>query len=183
MDTLIFVVGKVSEYTVAHIEHQASYLIRYKANFKMLTDDVKDLDDERQRMMILVEEERRNAWPFPNLISLHQLSRKATKLIKDVVQVQGKRVSGPVGYLSAINGVASSSSTRGDEKYETRESLNQEIIKALAALNLGNIGVYELDGVGKTTLVEEVFQLSKQHKFFDEVVTTHVSKNLDLKTI
>ena len=60
MDTLISVVGKVSEYIVAHIERQASYLICYKANFKTLTDDVKDLDDERQRMMILVEEEGRN---------------------------------------------------------------------------------------------------------------------------
>ncbi|CAI8601838.1 unnamed protein product [Vicia faba] len=220
MDIVISVVGKVSEYTVAPIGRQASYLICYKANFKMLADDVKDLDDERQRMIHLVEEERRNgktifpgvetwiknvdeviekvaqlqndprhanlrcsAWPFPNLISRHQLSRKSTKLAKDVVQFKQKRFSGPLGFLPALDGVASSSSTRGDEKYETRETLKQEIMEALKDPNSRNIGVYGLGGVGKTTLVKEVSQIAKQHKLFDEVVTTHVSQNPDLKTI
>ncbi|KAL5066893.1 hypothetical protein RYX36_017780, partial [Vicia faba] len=175
------------------------------------------IDDARQRMMILVEEERRNgktifpdvetwiknvdeviekatqlqndprhanlrcsAWPFPNLISRHQLSRKSTKLAKDVVQFKEKRFSGPLG---ALDGVASSSSTRGDEKYETRETLKQEIMEALKDPNSRNIGVYGLGGVGKTTLVKEVSQIAKQHKLFAEVVTTRVSQNPDLKTI
>ncbi|KAL5066894.1 hypothetical protein RYX36_017781 [Vicia faba] len=217
MDIVISVVGKVSEYTVAPIGRQASYLICYKANFKTLADDVKEIDDARQRMMILVEEERRNgktifpgvetwitnvdeviekatqlqndprhanlrcsAWPFPNLISRHQLSRKSTKLAKDVVQFKEKRFSGPLG---ALDGVASSSSTRGDEKYETRETLKQEIMEALKDPNSRNIGVYGLGGVGKTTLVKEVSQIAKQHKLFAEVVTTRVSQNPDLKTI
>ncbi|KAL5067586.1 hypothetical protein RYX36_018473 [Vicia faba] len=220
MDIVISVVGKVSEYTVAPIGRQASYLICYKANFKTLADDVKDLDDERQRMIHLVEEERRNgktifpgvetwiknvdeviekvaqlqndprhanlrcsAWSFPNLIWRHQLSRKSTKLAKDVVQFKEKRFSGPLGFLPALDGVASSSSTRGDEEYETRESLKQEIMEALKDPNSRNIGVYGLGGVGKTTLVKEVSQIAKQHKLFDEVVTTHVSQNPDLKTI
>ncbi|CAI8601837.1 unnamed protein product [Vicia faba] len=217
MDILISVVGKVSEYTVAPIGRQASYLIRYKANFKTLADDVKEIEYARQRMMILVEEERRNgktifpdvetwiknvdeviekatqlqndprhanlrcsAWPFPNLISRHQLSRKSTKLAKDVVQFKEKKFSGPLG---ALDGVASSSSTRGDEKYETRETLKQEIMEALKDPNSRNIGVYGLGGVGKTTLVKEVSQIAKQHKLFAEVVTTRVSQNPDLKTI
>ncbi|XP_058724261.1 uncharacterized protein LOC131595803 [Vicia villosa] len=221
MDILISVVGKVAEYTVAPIGRQASYLICYKANFKTLADHVKDLEDERERMMRLVEEEERKgktifqgveswienvkeitekanhlqndprhanvrcsaAWPFPNLISRHQLSRKATKIAKDVVQVQGKKISDPVGFLPALDGVASSSSTRGDEKYETRESLKQKIMKALKDPNSCNIGVYGLGGVGKTTLVKDVFQIAKQQKLFDEVVKTHVSKNPELKTI
>ncbi|XP_058753480.1 uncharacterized protein LOC131626661 isoform X2 [Vicia villosa] len=221
MEIVTSVVGKVAEFTVLPIGRQASYLIFYKANFKMLADHVKDLDDERERMTRLVEEEERNgktifegveswiknvkevteratqlqndprhanvrcsaAWPFPNLISRHQLSRKATKIAKDVVQVQGKKISDPVGFLPALDGVASSSSTRGDEKYETRESLKQKIMKALKDPNSCNIGVYGLGGVGKTTLVKDVFQIAKQQKLFDEVVKTHVSKNPELKTI
>ncbi|XP_058724247.1 uncharacterized protein LOC131595793 [Vicia villosa] len=220
MEILTSVVGIVADYTVVPIGRQASYLIFYKANFNMLADHVKDLEAASERMIHLVEQEKRNgkeierqvlnwfeivneviekanqlqkdprratvrcsAWPFPNLLLRHQLSRKATKLAKDVVQVQGKGIFDRVGYLPALDGVASSSSTRGDEKYETRESLKQEIMKALTDNNLRNIGVYGLGGVGKTTLLEEISEIAKQQKLFDEVVTTHVSKNPDMKTI
>ncbi|PNX55778.1 putative disease resistance protein, partial [Trifolium pratense] len=127
---------------------------------------------------------RCTAWRFPNLILRHQLSRKATKISIDAIQVQGKGKFGRVGYLPIQDAVASSSSsTRGGENYETRESLKDDILKALADLNSCNIGVYGLGGVGKTTLVEEVAQISKQRKLFDKVVITHVSKNPDFKTI
>ncbi|KAI5397454.1 uncharacterized protein LOC127092588 [Lathyrus oleraceus] len=220
MEIVAAVVGKITEYTVAPIVRQASYLICYEGNFKTLADDVKDLDAARERMMVLVEEERRNgktnfqgvdnwienvneviekatqlqndprranvscsAWPFHNLISRHQLSRKATKIAKDAVQVQGKGVFDRLGFRSILDGVASSSGTRGDEKYETRESLKQEIMNALVDLNSGNIGVYGLGGVGKTTLLVGISQMAKEKKLFNEVVTTHVSINPDLKTI
>ncbi|CAJ2673476.1 unnamed protein product [Trifolium pratense] len=125
---------------------------------------------------------RCSTWRFPNLILRHQLSRKATKIAIDVIQVQGKGKFDRVGHLPIVDGVASSS-TRGGEIYETRESLKNDILKALADLNSCNIGVYGLGGVGKTTLVEEVAQISKQRKLFDKVVITHVSKNPDFKTI
>ncbi|GAU50631.1 hypothetical protein TSUD_131650, partial [Trifolium subterraneum] len=126
---------------------------------------------------------RCSGWPFPNLILRHQLSRKATKIVKDVIQVQGKGVFGRIGYPPILDGGASSSSTRGGENYETRESLKENIMKALAHQSSCNIGVYGLGGVGKTTLVGEVAKISKQQKLFDVVVTTHVTKTLDIKTI
>ncbi|GAU10621.1 hypothetical protein TSUD_419710, partial [Trifolium subterraneum] len=46
-----------------------------------------------------------------------------------------------------------------------------------------NIGVYGLGGVGKTFLVDEVAQVSKQGKYFDKVVKTEVTKNPDFKRI
>ncbi|GAU10711.1 hypothetical protein TSUD_426230, partial [Trifolium subterraneum] len=93
---------------------------------------------------------RCSTWGFPNLILRHQLSRKAKKIANEVVQVQGKGTFDRVGYLPALDGVASSSLTRGSENYETRESLKEDIVKALSDLNSDNIGVYGLGGVGKT---------------------------------
>ncbi|MCH97237.1 disease resistance protein, partial [Trifolium medium] len=110
-------------------------------------------------------------------------SRKATKVTKDVVQVQGNGMFDRVGYLRALDGVASSSSTRGGENHQTRESLKEDIVKALTDLNSYNIGVYGLRGVGTTTLVEKVAQIALQHKLFDKVVITHVSENPDIKKI
>ncbi|KEH16910.1 NBS-LRR type disease resistance protein [Medicago truncatula] len=119
---------------------------------------------------------------FPNLILRHQLSRKATKIAKDVVQVQGKGIFDQVGYFPPLDVVASSS-TRDGEKYDTRELLKEDIVKALKDSTSRNIGVYGLGGVGKTTLVEKVALIAKEHKLFDKVVKTEVSKNPDIKRI
>ncbi|XP_045823829.1 uncharacterized protein LOC123916419 isoform X2 [Trifolium pratense] len=126
---------------------------------------------------------RCSAWSFPNLILRHQLSRKATKIVKDVNEVQEKGKFDRIGYLPTLDGEASSSSTKGGENYETRESLKENIMKALTHQNSCNIGVYGLGGVGKTTLLQEVFEISKQRKLFDTIVTTNVTKDPDIKTI
>ncbi|XP_024631523.1 uncharacterized protein [Medicago truncatula] len=119
---------------------------------------------------------------FSNLVLCHQLSRKATKIAKDVVQVRGKGIFDQVGYFPPLDVVASSS-TRDGEKYDTRESLKEDIVKALTDSTSHNIGVYGLGGVGKTTLVEKVALIAKEHRLFDKVVKTEVSKNPDIKRI
>ncbi|PNX59841.1 disease resistance protein, partial [Trifolium pratense] len=126
---------------------------------------------------------RCSAWSFPNLIQRHQLSRKATKIVKDVNEVQEKGRFARIAYRPPLDGEASSSSTRGGENYETRESLKENIMKALTHQNSCNIGVYGLGGVGKTTLLQEIFEISKQHKLFDTIVTTNVTNDPDIKTI
>ncbi|GAU51911.1 hypothetical protein TSUD_416940, partial [Trifolium subterraneum] len=126
---------------------------------------------------------RCSTWGFPNLILRHQLSRKAKKIANEVVQVQGKGTFDRVGFLPALDGVASSSSTRGGENYETRESLKDDIVKALSNPNSRNIGIYGLGGVGKTNLVGKVKIIAEQLKLFDKVVKTEVTKNPDFKRI
>ncbi|KAJ1435939.1 P-loop containing nucleoside triphosphate hydrolase [Sesbania bispinosa] len=121
-------------------------------------------------------------WSFPNLILRHQLSRRATKIAKVVVQVQGKGKFDRVGYLPPLDGAASSSGTRGDENLlETRETFKEEIVEALKNPKARNIGIYGLGGVGKTDLVKKVFQIAKQEKLFDAVVMANVSKTPDIK--
>ncbi|GAU43412.1 hypothetical protein TSUD_398890 [Trifolium subterraneum] len=120
---------------------------------------------------------------FPNLILRHQLSRQSTKIAKDMLQVQGKGKFDRVAYRPILDGAFSSSITRGGECYETRESLKEDILKALVDLKSSNIGVYGLGGVGKTTLVKEVALIAMEQKLFDIAVITHVSENPDIKTI
>ncbi|XP_045806249.1 probable disease resistance protein At4g27220 [Trifolium pratense] len=220
MEILTSVVERAVDYTIVPIGRQARYLIFYKGNFKMLADNVKDVQALRERIFHLVEEERGNGkeierdvlnWleevnqvieranqlqkdprranvrcstcGFPNLILRHQLSRNATKIAKDVVEIQEKGNFNRVGYRPTLDGVGYRSSTTGNENYKTRELLKNDIVKALADPNSCNIGVYGLGGVGKTTLVEEVAIIAKQQKLFDKLVIAHVSKNPDLKTI
>ncbi|GAU50307.1 hypothetical protein TSUD_409190 [Trifolium subterraneum] len=220
MEILTSIIGKVVDYTIVPIGRQASYLIFYKRNFKMLADDVKDLQAARERVVHSVEEESGNgkeiekdvknwlekvdeliettnqlqqdprradvrcsSWRFPNLILRHQLSRKAKKIANNVVQVQGKGTFDRVGYLPTIDGVASSFSTRDSEIYETRESLKEDIVKALSNPNSRNIGIYGLGGVGKTNLVEKVKIIAEQLKLFDKVVKAEVTENPDFKRI
>ncbi|KEH40899.1 NBS-LRR type disease resistance protein [Medicago truncatula] len=126
---------------------------------------------------------RCSPWSFPNLILRHQLSRNARKIANNVVEVvQGKEKFNSVGHFPPLDVVASSS-TRDGEKYDTRESLKEDIVKALADPTSRNIGVYGLGGVGKTTLVEKVAQIAKELKLFHKVVKTEVSKNPDIKRI
>ncbi|PNX66764.1 disease resistance protein, partial [Trifolium pratense] len=49
---------------------------------------------------------RCSACPFPNLILRHQLSRKATKIVKDVIEVQEKGKFDRIGYLPTLDGEA-----------------------------------------------------------------------------
>ncbi|GAU34296.1 hypothetical protein TSUD_20020 [Trifolium subterraneum] len=123
--------------------------------------------------------------PFPNLILRYQLSKKATKIREKVVQLLEKGKFDRVDYLPALDSAAFSNSfsTRGGVTFETRELFKVEILKALENSNACNIGIYGLGGVGKTTLVEEVAQIAKQHKLFDAVVMTNISKTPDIKRI
>ncbi|XP_004514678.1 uncharacterized protein [Cicer arietinum] len=213
MEVVTLVVGKVADYMVVPIGRQAGYLIFYNRNLKELANQVKDLNGTRERIIHSVEEERRNGkeieidvvnWleevkevienanrlqeeslhanvKCSNFILRQQLSRKATKITKVVAQVQGKGKFDRVGYLPIIvDGVFE---TIDGENHETRKLFKEKVVNALKDSNSRNIGVYGLGGVGKTTLVEEVGEIAKQHKLFDDVVIAHVSKNPDFKII
>ncbi|XP_028789188.1 probable disease resistance protein At4g27220 [Neltuma alba] len=122
-------------------------------------------------------------WPFPDLKSRHQLSRKAKKMVGDVAEVmQGKDNIGPLTFLPGLEGVGSTSVTNS-EKLGSRKKEKEEIILALKDPNLSRIGVYGLGGVGKTTLVEEIARQVKDHKLFDEVVMVNISQTAELERI
>ncbi|XP_012568215.1 putative disease resistance protein At3g15700 [Cicer arietinum] len=212
MDVVTFIVGKVADYMVVPIGRQVGYLIFYNRNLKKLDDKIKDLNDARERIIHSVEVERRCGkkietnvvnWlkkveeiienanrlqeeslhanvKCSNFILRQQLSKKATK-ITNVVEVQEKVKFDSIGYLPEIEDEVSE--TRDGENYESRELFKEKVKKALKDSNSSNIGVYGLCGVGKSTMVENVYHIAKQHKLFDVVVKTSVSNNPDIKKI
>ncbi|KAL1368277.1 hypothetical protein AAHE18_02G110100 [Arachis hypogaea] len=119
---------------------------------------------------------------FPNVVTRHQLSRKATKIVKNVVDIKGEGNFSEVAYLPALD-VVSTSTTRSNKNLESRKSITENIMHALKDPKVSMVGVYGLGGVGKTTLMNEVAQIAKHERLFDEVVIATVSKTPDIKTI
>ncbi|XP_062012603.1 probable disease resistance protein At4g27220 isoform X1 [Rosa rugosa] len=107
----------------------------------------------------------------PNLTVRHQLSRKSTKLVQEVVEHHEKR-----GLISQVScGILRKevwSVTTGDyQAFQSRMSIVKEIMDSLKDSDIHRMGVCGIGGVGKTTLVKEVYkQASEDKELFDNVV-------------
>ncbi|XP_048333721.2 probable disease resistance protein At4g27220 [Ziziphus jujuba] len=120
----------------------------------------------------------------PNLKPRHQLSRKSTKIKEDVVKLQaegGKYTTQSISYRAPPQGTWNTSTTSA--AFQSRTSIMDSIIKDLVKPDINIIGVYGLGGVGKTTLVKQVYDLVQQNHLFDEVAMATVSQNPDPKRI
>lgn len=74
--------------------------------------------------------------------------------------------------------------TEEHQAFESRTSIVKKIMEELRNPNTNMIGVYGIGGVGKTTLVQEVFrQATKEELFDDVVIVIDVKQNLDLERI
>ncbi|CAN6700240.1 unnamed protein product [Malus baccata var. baccata] len=106
----------------------------------------------------------------PNLISYHQRSRKATKLMKKIEEHENKKKEfSSVAYKAPVEDISAIAS---DEymAFESRISMVKDIITELKKPDINRIGVYGLGGVGKTTLAKEVYREAVKEKLFDDVV-------------
>ena len=56
-------------------------------------------------------------------------------------------------------------------------------MQALADSKISKLGLYGFDGVGKSTLVEQIARKAKLNNMFDEVVIASVTRSKDLKRI
>ncbi|KAM5587467.1 hypothetical protein ABKV19_006089 [Rosa sericea] len=120
----------------------------------------------------------------PNLTVRHQISRESTQLAQEVVERYEKRGFSKVscGILrKEVWGV-----TTGDyEAFPSRTSIVKKIMDSLKDPNIQRMGVCGIGGVGKTTLVKEVYkQVSEDKKLFDNVVILlDVKKEPNLEAI
>ncbi|GMN68302.1 hypothetical protein TIFTF001_037360 [Ficus carica] len=112
---------------------------------------------------------------FPNLVSRHQLSRKAKKTVH-VVEILNVKKFERVSFLPPID---ISIENKGYRVFESRVPIMREIIEALKDVNVRMIGMYGMGGIGKTMLANEVAEVAKKEKLFDKVAITTVSQNPD----
>ncbi|KAI4354361.1 hypothetical protein L6164_003231 [Bauhinia variegata] len=119
----------------------------------------------------------------PNLPLRHQLGRRAEFEAKNVgdLKIKGEKITS-VAYDSP-SGPDFTAYTRGNEMFESRMSIMNEIMKAITAPNISMVGVYGLGGVGKTTLVYQVASKAVHDKSFDAVVVASVTHTPDLRLV
>ncbi|RYR73169.1 hypothetical protein Ahy_A02g007504 [Arachis hypogaea] len=158
-----------------------------KTTFDVVQNWLKNVDDAIGEATQLQNDPRRakagcSRWSFPNVVTRHQLSRKATKVAQKVVEVRGGGDFSQVAYRPKLDAV-STFTTRSRQNLESRKPIMENIMHALRDPKVSMVGVYGLGGVGKTTLVEEVYQIAKENQLCDEVVMATISKTPDIKTV
>lgn len=119
----------------------------------------------------------------PNFKSRYKLSKKAEEdaIAVDELLNQGTFVN--VSYRDDPQATDQVAYPKDFEAFDSRKKVFNEILEAVKDPNINIIGVYGMAGVGKTTLMYEVYRQVKEDKLFDSVVMEAVTKNPDIQKI
>ncbi|KAF4378016.1 hypothetical protein G4B88_004623, partial [Cannabis sativa] len=129
---------------------------------------------------------------LPHLVTRHQLSRKAKKLlIEEVFVLTGKcnfdTISYPPHLHSSSTAIATTTTaaaiTKGYESFDSRRVILENIMAAVRDANRSRIGLHGMGGLGKTMLAKEIARQAKEEKLFSTVVITTISQTPNIKEI
>ncbi|KAK9944249.1 hypothetical protein M0R45_009824 [Rubus argutus] len=207
------IAGKIAEYSVEPIKRQVDYVIHCKSNLEKLEIELNNLTDDRRTIEERIAEatskggrilEQVDKWVKEvdevtgkanqlkdervngcclNLKIRHQLSRKSIQLVENVVRLRNKEF--PEISSGYHREEVCSISTGDYMPFYSRESAVEQVMDELKNPNTVQIGVCGIGGVGKTTLVKEVFRKAKQDtNLFDKVAILFDVKSIqDLEVI
>ncbi|KAF8038993.1 hypothetical protein BT93_B1518 [Corymbia citriodora subsp. variegata] len=128
---------------------------------------------------------------LPNPMARHPIGRKVKKMtpvIQKLHDESTKNIFQKVFYEDTPTGIVTTpaSAARSVDKedvLESRASITEDVVKAIADNEVSVIGVYGPGGVGKSKLLEDVERRVKEGKLFDVVATANLSRNPNLKEI
>ncbi|KAK3419921.1 hypothetical protein EUGRSUZ_G00688 [Eucalyptus grandis] len=250
-DSAVAIAWDLLKGAVTAIKRPIRYVMSSKSFADSLQEEVQNLQNEVQRVNVLVERARNNVRKFHGVFTMwekksgdalkevgdllgnfenatktccygtlpdpkcrYQFSRKAEGKIK-VIRELAQKFSGfkelddisfsdpTPGNVPATNSAnreckdvvqsttttasafsASTSFVLGDDGvFESRATMIQNIMDALANNINSVVGVYGMGGVGKSTLLVDVERIIKKKKSFGLVAKADVSENPDIKTI
>ncbi|XP_058000519.1 probable disease resistance protein At4g27220 isoform X2 [Hevea brasiliensis] len=168
------------------VQHRVDEAKRHGEEIEDMVDKwLKSVDDATLEVdKILHDNDTANMKCFmglcPNLKMRHQLSKKAKKKKKVVVQIQAEGKFDRVSYHTSPPWTGPA---KGYEVFESRTLVLKEIVEALKDDEVNMIGVYGMGGVGKTTFVKEVASQVMEEGIFRKVVTATVTHMADIKRI
>ncbi|KAA8529018.1 hypothetical protein F0562_033494 [Nyssa sinensis] len=125
--------------------------------------------------------EKKNCYKVwcPNFWSSYQRSRKAKKKASTITTFLRDSEISTVSRPAPHPGILSPTFTT----FESRIPVMEEIMAVLKDDKIQMIGIYGLGGVGKTTIVKDIFARAKREKLFEEVVMAVVSQTPRIKDI
>ncbi|KAF7850501.1 hypothetical protein BT93_L5452 [Corymbia citriodora subsp. variegata] len=129
---------------------------------------------------------------LPNPVVRHPIGKKVKKMTPVIKGLHDESTNSnfqkvyyentPVGLVTASTS-ASGSVNKTEDVLESRASILEDVMKAMANDKVRVIGVYGPGGVGKSKLLEDVERRVKQEKLFDVIAMVNVSRHLNPKRV
>ncbi|XP_075644948.1 putative disease resistance protein At4g27220 [Castanea sativa] len=149
---------------------------KWLADVNQLLEEVQALENKVQVNLRLC-----NGW-CPDWIRQYKLSKEVIQKTSVVKELQDKGKFSELTHRAPTPGIEIFSSS--DFKvFESRNLAFQQIMEALHEDNNKGIGLYGMGGIGKTTLVKEVYKKVKELNIFNDIVMIVVSRTPDVRRI
>ncbi|GMY31327.1 probable disease resistance protein At4g27220 [Fagus crenata] len=146
------------------------------ANVQQLMKEVQTLENKVQVNMRFC-----NGW-CPDWIWRYKLCKKVIQKTTALKELQEKGNFSQVAHRAPTPGIEIFSS-RDFEVFESTKLAFQQIMEALCDDSIKRIGLHGMGGVGKTTLVKEVYKKAKELDIFNDLVMIVVSLTPDVRRI